>query len=114
MEATGLLTFDNVIAWIGFWSLVGLLLMGEDKYQAMTAQPWERDARVSEKTLTEVALVGGFLGIVLGAKAFHHKTRKASFWPPIGVAVLVWVIIICYVLPGFPLLWVSIGMPSLR
>ena len=32
----------------------------------------------------------GFVGIILGARAFHHKTSKPSFWPPVGGAVVLW------------------------
>ena len=59
--------------------------MGEDKLQAIGQY-----ARISERTLHEIALMGGFAGIVIGAKLFHHKTSKPSFWPPVGAAVVLW------------------------
>lgn len=35
--------------------------------------------RIKESTIFTFAVLGGSLGVFLGMKAFHHKTRKAYF-----------------------------------
>jgi uncharacterized membrane protein YsdA (DUF1294 family) len=82
------LTLRNLLLWIGAWSLIAVILMGFDKSQAMGHQD-----RISERTLHEAALMGGFPGIIFGAYAFHHKTSKRSFWPPVAAAVVVWLVL---------------------
>lgn len=84
------LTFADVLLWLGAWSLVGFVAMGEDKALARSQEGAPHPNRISERTLHEVALIGGFVGIILGARAFHHKTSKPSFWPPVGGAVVLW------------------------
>ena len=59
--------------------------MGEDKNQAIT-----ESERIRERTLHELALIGGFLGIIIGGCLFHHKTRKTRFWLPVALSVGVW------------------------
>lgn len=39
----------------------------------------KRKTRISEKNLLIPGLIGGVIGIILGMKIFHHKTRKLSF-----------------------------------
>jgi uncharacterized membrane protein YsdA (DUF1294 family) len=75
---------------MGVWSLFGLLLMAEDKDQAIMQEHLEHQTRISEKTLREVALIGGFLGIMAGAKIFHRKTSKPSFWPLVVLSIFIW------------------------
>jgi len=89
-----LLSFRNLLLWLVGWSLIGLLLMGEDKDQAGMQDQLEHRERISEKTLHQVALIGGFFGIIIGARIFHHKTSKSSFWPPIGVSLVLWAILL--------------------
>ena len=45
----------------------------------------KRKTRISEKNLLIPGLIGGVIGIILGMKIFHHKTRKLSF----KIAVLI-------------------------
>ena len=68
--------------------------MGEDKDQAKNQKEAVRQERISEKTLYEVALAGGFAGIIMGAKVYDHKTSKLSFWPPVGASVLLWIVVL--------------------
>jgi uncharacterized membrane protein YsdA (DUF1294 family) len=88
------LSLRNLLFWLGGWSLIGLILMGEDKDQAVMQEHLELKERISERTLHEVALVGGFLGIIIGAKMFHHKTSKSSFWPPVAISIMIWAILL--------------------
>lgn len=85
------LTLSNIILWMGAWSLIGLAVMLEDKLQAVG-----QHTRISERILHEVALLGGFPGIVIGAKVFHHKTSKPSFWPPVGASIILWTVVLAY------------------
>ena len=78
------LVFDLLIWW-GAGGFLGFLLMGFDKEMARKGSQ-----RVSERKLHVVALAGGFAGVVLGAYLFHHKTRKWTFWPAVGLACALW------------------------
>lgn len=55
-------------------NLLGLAIMGYDKYKAKR-NGW----RISEKTLFIIAFIGGALGVLLGMKNFHHKSKKREF-----------------------------------
>ncbi|MGH9920965.1 MAG: DUF1294 domain-containing protein [Nitrososphaerales archaeon] len=74
-----------LLDWVEIVSLFAFLAMGVDKMLAAG-----RRSRVSERTLWLIALVGGVLGILVGALVFHHKTSKAGFWGPVAVAVVLW------------------------
>jgi uncharacterized membrane protein YsdA (DUF1294 family) len=69
--------------------------MGEDKHQAQKQGNLVHQERISERTLHEVALIGGFIGIILGARVFNHKTSKPSFWPPVDASIVFWTIFLC-------------------
>jgi uncharacterized membrane protein YsdA (DUF1294 family) len=88
MELSSLTVTDVLLVWLGLWSLVGFAVMGEDK---SLARDRGGRRRISERALHELALVGGFPGIILGAEFFHHKTLKMSFWPPVVGSALLWV-----------------------
>lgn len=62
-------------------NLFGFFIMGYDKYKAKK-NGW----RVSEKTLFSIAFIGGALGISLGMRNFHHKSKKNQF--KIGIPIL--------------------------
>jgi len=94
------LTLLNVLLWMGAWSLVGFLLMGEDKDQAVMQELSEHKERISERSLHEVALIGGFLGIIIGAKTFHHKISKPSFWPPVLLSIFIWMFFLYSLVSG--------------
>jgi uncharacterized membrane protein YsdA (DUF1294 family) len=94
------LSIRNLLLWLGGWSLVGLILMGEDKDQAVMQEHADLKERIGERTLHEVALIGGFLGIIIGAKIFHHKTSKRSFWPPVATSIFVWILLLYLVVGG--------------
>jgi uncharacterized membrane protein YsdA (DUF1294 family) len=60
---------------------ITFLLMGIDKQKAKKQQ-----YRIPERTFWLLAVVGGALGVWLGMKIFHHKTKHISF--NIGAPVL--------------------------
>lgn len=90
------LTPRNLAIWLVAWTLIGVALMGEDKDQASMRDGSNHLERITERTLHEVALIGGFLGIIIGAKLFRHKVSKTSFWPLVILAIPVWILVICY------------------
>lgn len=83
---------------MGGWSLLGFLVMGEDKDLAKSQEGSLHPKRISERTLHEVALIGGFAGVILGSKVFHHKAAKPSFSPPVGVAIVLWIVLLTFLL----------------
>lgn len=74
---------DYVLVYLIAVSVGGFLLMGFDKLSAKLGS-----GRMPEAVLFMVSLVGGFVGVVLGMLAFHHKTSKRSFQLKILVAAL--------------------------
>lgn len=64
----------TIIIYIGSINLLGLILMGIDKYKAK-----KRTFRIPEATLFTVAIFGGSLGTTLGMFLFRHKTRHWYF-----------------------------------
>ena len=66
--------FFFVLAYIFFINTVGIVLMYCDKKRAVKGE-W----RIKEKTLFNIALLGGSIGILLGSKQFHHKTHHKLF-----------------------------------
>ena len=63
-----------LIVWFVLITVVGFCAMGIDKRRAR-----HRRGRIPERTLFLMAVMGGTLGILLGMKAFRHKTRHNSF-----------------------------------
>ncbi|MCI6553756.1 MAG: DUF1294 domain-containing protein [Lachnospiraceae bacterium] len=55
-------------------NLIGLFLMGLDKYKARK-QLW----RIPESTLFILAIIGGSMGCIIGMHVFRHKTRHWYF-----------------------------------
>ena len=82
----GILTAEWTYYWIALLSVVGLGAMGLDKLLAQNKR-----GRLSETSLWLVALLGGFVGVILGGILFHHKTSKARFWVPVGIALASWI-----------------------
>lgn len=62
-------------------NLVGYIIMAVDKRKSIRNK-W----RIKEKTLFAISLVGGALGMMLGMRNFHHKTKKTMF--RIGIPIL--------------------------
>jgi uncharacterized membrane protein YsdA (DUF1294 family) len=93
------LTVPNLLLWMLVVGVIGFVAMGVDK--ALARSNWGE--RISERTLWLTALAGGCLGVVLAALAFHHKTSKAEFWPPVLLALALWALLLALVSWGrFP------------
>lgn len=74
-------------------NVAGFAVMGADKRRARRGS-W----RISERTLFTVALAGGSLGVLLGMRLFHHKTRHWYF--VVGVPLILAVQVILAVALG--------------
>lgn len=71
-------------AWIAAWSVVTFVVYALDKSAAKAgrddgARGRSKRARVSERTLHALALLGGFVGGWIGRHGLRHKTRKPWF-----------------------------------
>ena len=62
------------LMWLMVINVAGFALMGLDKWKAKRSA-W----RIPEKTLFTAALLGGTVGVMVGMKTFHHKTRHNRF-----------------------------------
>jgi len=65
--------------------------MGFDKLSAKV-----NSERVPEIWFFLISLAGGFVGVVLGMLAFHHKTSKRSFQIKIAAAAGLGVLILAF------------------
>ncbi|APC48067.1 DUF1294 domain-containing protein [Virgibacillus halodenitrificans] len=66
------------------------ILMGMDKQKAI-----KKKYRIPERTFWLLSLLGGALGVLIGMKAFRHKTKHKSF--QYGAPILLIVNIVCFV-----------------
>ena len=62
------------LVWIGVLSVWAFFAMGYDKSQAK-----KKAARIPEKNLWLLAILGGGIGAYFGMQMFRHKTRHTSF-----------------------------------
>ncbi|SFA69920.1 Uncharacterized membrane protein YsdA, DUF1294 family [Acetitomaculum ruminis DSM 5522] len=81
-----------VLVYLSFMNVVGLVIMGIDKYKAL------KDAwRIPEKTLFLISLFGGSVGTWSGMYMFHHKTKHWYFVIGMPVIMLCHIAIALYV-----------------
>lgn len=66
------------------------ILMGMDKQKAI-----KKKYRIPERTFWLLSLLGGALGVLIGMKAFRHKTKHKSF--QYGAPILLIVNIVSFV-----------------
>jgi uncharacterized membrane protein YsdA (DUF1294 family) len=72
-----------LLAWAGI-NVIAFFMFGWDKRQS------ERNgARIAERTLIGVALLGGALGALLGQQVFRHKTKKQPFRTLLWLAAII-------------------------
>jgi uncharacterized protein len=74
-------------------SLAGFLLMGADK-----ARSKRQAARIPERVLLGLAILGGSPGIFAGMVFFRHKTRHARFRYGVPLILLLQVILVVWLL----------------
>ena len=80
-----------IAVYISSVNLLGLILMGIDKYKAK-----KRTFRIPEATLFTVAIFGGSLGTTLGMFLFRHKTRHWYFLYGMPLIVMIQAAIIYF------------------
>ncbi|NLM34770.1 MAG: DUF1294 domain-containing protein [Clostridiales bacterium] len=72
-------------------NIIALIIMYKDKKYAQKHK-W----RIKESTMFLIALLFGSLGVLLGMKAFRHKTKHWKFLVFIPLIFILQVIIILY------------------
>lgn len=96
LQETGIIVYLtplNIIIYLLFINLIGLLVMYIDKKKAKYGK-W----RIPEKTLLIVALLGGSIGTIIGMYWFRHKTQKIKFTLGFPTILISEIIIITYFL----------------
>lgn len=73
--------FIICIVYLVIVNIIAFIAYGVDKQKARRGR-W----RISENTLLLLAVLGGSIGAIWGMKAFHHKTKKATF--SVGLPVI--------------------------
>ncbi len=68
---------------LGVMSALSLILFGWDKLMAKLGR-----SRIPEAALLAAALFGGGTGALLGMLLFRHKIRKARFYLPVPLFLL--------------------------
>ena len=76
-----------------FINIVAFIIMGIDKNKAQ-----RNKRRISEKSIFTTAFIGGALGVYIGMRFFHHKTKHLEFTVGIPVAVIINMVIFGYLL----------------
>lgn len=89
----------NILLYFLIINIIGILVMGIDKYKA------KRDLwRIPEATLMTICLLGGGIGTIFGMYKFRHKTKKLKFsvgMPTIlisEIALIIYILIKIYVI----------------
>ena len=78
-------------AWLAVWSVTTFVAYAVDKRAAKAGRDGRgrsKRERVSERTLHLLALVGGFVGGVVGRHALRHKTKKPVFAGVLAVSAV--------------------------
>lgn len=83
----------TLLIWIAIMSVWAFLAMGFDKGQAQ-----KKGARVPERNLWLLAMIGGGIGAYFGLQVFRHKTRKTSFRVGFLMLALAYSVLILYLL----------------
>ena len=65
---------DLLVLYLAAMNLLAFAAFGRDKSAARRGQ-----RRIPEKTLFQLALLGGSLGAFIGMHLFRHKTRHSGF-----------------------------------
>ncbi len=86
----------SLLRFLGAVNIASFVLFGSDK---MLASSHHQITRVPEMFFYIISIIGGSLGIILGAQAFHHKTLKMRFmiWPVL--IFLIQLVLIAYFWP---------------
>lgn len=80
-----------IILYLIIINLYGIYIMYIDKRRAK-----ERKWRVSEKWIFLVALLFGSIGVIIGMKAFRHKTKHLKFIVGIPAILIIQLYLVYY------------------
>ena len=79
-------TLAIIASYLVIVNLIGFFSYGLDKAKA------KKDVRrIPEKTLLNMARLGGGLGCWIGMKVFHHKTLHRQFRIIVPIWTIIWV-----------------------
>ncbi len=81
--------FIICIVYLVIVNIIAFIAYGVDKQKARRGR-W----RISENTLLLLAVLGGSIGAIWGMKAFHHKTKKATFSVGLPVILILQIILL--------------------
>ena len=87
----GIFTIKNIILYLVFINIIGLLIMWVDKRRAIKNQ-W----RIPEKTIFIVTGLGGGIGTIAGMYIFRHKTKKIGFVIGLPLILILEIITVIY------------------
>ena len=79
-----------LMVYLGLINIFAFVRMGFDKHKAKKGA-W----RTSELSLLAPGIIGGIIGVLVGMKVFHHKTRKNSFRIP-AILIFLLNVVYCY------------------
>ncbi len=71
-------------------SLISFIIVGIDKRKAINGM-----YRIPESTIFLFAFLGGSVGVFIGMKKFHHKTKKLKFKIGIPLIIIIQLAIAC-------------------
>ena len=66
--------FKFILAYLLIINLLGFIIMLIDKQRSI-----HKEWRIPEKTLLEISIFGGSIGMLLGMSSFRHKTKHKKF-----------------------------------
>ena len=81
-----------LIIYLIFMNLLGLVIMGSDKYRAK-----KNRYRIPEKTLFLTSLLGGSVGTLAGMYLFRHKTRHWYFVVGMPCMLVLHILLACFI-----------------
>ncbi len=82
-----------ILVYLLFINVVTFIAFGVDKRKAKHNK-W----RIAEKTLLELAAIGGSVGALLAMRMFHHKTKHKKFYIGVPVIILLQIVFVIWIL----------------
>ena len=96
MSGSLLRTETVLLLWIGFWSLVAVILTVSDKSRAR-----KRAWRIPESTLFAVAALGGSAAMLLVMLLIRHKTKHPKFMLGLPLMICLQIPLVLWILRRF-------------
>ena len=96
MSGSLLRTETVLLLWIGFWSLVAVILTVTDKSRAQ-----KRAWRIPESTLFVVSALGGSAAMLLVMLLIRHKTKHPKFMLGLPLMICLQIPLVLWILRRF-------------